>query len=269
MRYIINGVLTYNSEDGSIRTEHMAEYDLITLTPVLNRLLAYLLKNQGLILTKESFFNEVWDSHGKSGSANTLKQYISYLRKILDSHLRMACIVTIPGQGYMLTSDLIVETLNENSESVLTVLGCTHESITSISSKKIIREMLFLNEKMITVAIIFLLIIITFLSIRVITLYTGEKNSLQLVRLIDIGSCPVYGEMKQKMNSEEKRMLSAEVNFLKNTFNIECHKGAIFYFFSSPYHERDYVERYSMLSSCYDKGNCITYRVNNYENTKQ
>ena len=269
MKYIINNILIYNPEDGSLHTKNMDDYDLIMLTPVLNRLLSHMVNNQGVLISKENFFDTVWDNYGRTGSANTLKQYISNLRKILDSHLETQCIITVPGQGYMLSPDLVIQCQEEKSAEDFINDKKSKSQKYSIQSGG--EEGRRKNEKKSSVkkcsiVIFSLFLIIPTLSVSVFFSYTQKTHSIYLKEISKIDDCVVYGENEKLTNNDAKNVRSAEIKSLLATFNISCQKNESFYFFSSPVHEGNDVGRYSMLSVCYDKGTCISYRVNNYEN---
>lgn len=70
----------------------------VDLSPTEFRLLAFLMANAGLVLTKRRLLEEVW---GYGGSSQVLETYISYLRRKLDP-LGPPLIHTQRGIGYAL-----------------------------------------------------------------------------------------------------------------------------------------------------------------------
>ncbi|MEV4298554.1 response regulator transcription factor [Microbispora rosea] len=70
----------------------------VELSPTEFRLLAFLMSNAGLVLTKRRLLEEVW---GYGGSSQVLETYISYLRRKLDP-LGPPLIHTQRGIGYAL-----------------------------------------------------------------------------------------------------------------------------------------------------------------------
>lgn len=270
MRCIINSVLFYNSEYGTLHMKSMDDCDSITLTPVLNGLLSHMLHNQGILITKEDFFDTVWDSYGRTGSANTLKQYISNIRKILDSHLGMPCIITVPGQGYILSPELVIQCQSDNS--VVDFIddkadGCSNDLV-AVEEKKHLKKTknnIFISKKFAIVNSA-LIVIMVALSVRVFLLHNQGSNLIQMSEISNIGGCPVYGEHANTINMEEKNVRTDDIKFILKSYNISCQKNDSFYFFNSPMHEGNDIGRYSMLTVCHDKGSCISYRVNKYEN---
>lgn len=74
--------------------------DIIELTPREYNLLAYLVREQGKIVSKRELSREVWGDHTSSGSMNT-SLYIFYLRKkIQDGMHGHQYIQTLWGRGY-------------------------------------------------------------------------------------------------------------------------------------------------------------------------
>lgn len=92
-----NGHLSIDGErrDVSIRGKR------IKLTPVEFRLLVYLARNAGKVLTFEQIISNVWGAEYK-GSTDYVHVYVSHLRRKLEENTRSPrYIVTIHGVGYI------------------------------------------------------------------------------------------------------------------------------------------------------------------------
>jgi DNA-binding response OmpR family regulator len=88
--------------DPSRRELRLAEGEAISLTPLENRLLDYLMINAGQILTIETLINHVWGAEG--GDRDMLRQLVRRLRsKIEPDPAQPIYIETVPGLGYGLT----------------------------------------------------------------------------------------------------------------------------------------------------------------------
>ncbi len=76
---------------------------LVDLSPTEFRLLAYLMRNQGQVLTRAELLEHVWgrDSGAPGGQSQIVETYVSYLRRKLDS-LGPRLIHTRRGVGYLL-----------------------------------------------------------------------------------------------------------------------------------------------------------------------
>jgi two-component system OmpR family response regulator len=70
------------------------------LSPTEFRLLAYLMRNQGLMLTRKQLLENVWGWE-YAGQSQVLETYVSYLRRKLDP-LGPPLIYTQRGVGYSL-----------------------------------------------------------------------------------------------------------------------------------------------------------------------
>lgn len=73
----------------------------IKLTPIEFRLLVYLARNGGKLLTFERILSNIW-GNGYEGSLEHVHVYISHLRRKIEENPRVPCyIVTIHGIGYL------------------------------------------------------------------------------------------------------------------------------------------------------------------------
>lgn len=64
-------------------------------------ILEYLLRNKGIVLSREKIENHVWN-FDYSGGTNIVDVYIRYLRKKIDEDFNVKLIHTIRGRGYVL-----------------------------------------------------------------------------------------------------------------------------------------------------------------------
>jgi two-component system OmpR family response regulator len=72
----------------------------VDLSPTEFRLLAYLMRNQGQVLTRAQLLENVW-GWPQSGQSQIVETYVSYLRRKLDA-LGPRLIHTRRGVGYLL-----------------------------------------------------------------------------------------------------------------------------------------------------------------------
>ncbi|MBH3137836.1 winged helix-turn-helix domain-containing protein [Serratia marcescens] len=103
MRYIINNNIRYHED----RSELMAINDDVPpqqLTATLNRLLSALVRNNNLVLSRETLLSQVWEAHGQVASGNNLNNTISILRKMFAALGEDNIIITLPRQGFMFTA---------------------------------------------------------------------------------------------------------------------------------------------------------------------
>ena len=64
-------------------------------------ILEYLLRNKGVVLTREKIENHVWN-YDYEGGTNVVDVYIRYLRKKIDVDFDQKLIHTVRGRGYIL-----------------------------------------------------------------------------------------------------------------------------------------------------------------------
>lgn len=73
----------------------------ITLLPKEFSILEYMIRNQGIVLSREQLENQIWNFE-YSGSSNNIDGYISRLRKKLDSGRNVRLLHTVRGAGWVL-----------------------------------------------------------------------------------------------------------------------------------------------------------------------
>lgn len=76
----------------------------ITLLPKEFSLLECMIRNQGVVLSREQLENQIWN-YEFSGSSNNIDVYISRLRKKIDSGYSLKLLHTIRGVGWVLKAD--------------------------------------------------------------------------------------------------------------------------------------------------------------------
>ncbi len=75
------------------------DQQLIELTPTEYDLLLYLLRNAGIVMTREQILSEVW-GYEFAGDTNLVDVYIRYLRQKVDKGFKTKLIHTSRGVGY-------------------------------------------------------------------------------------------------------------------------------------------------------------------------
>jgi two-component system OmpR family response regulator len=76
----------------------------LTLTPREFSLLAYLMRNAEVVLSKTNILQAVWDE-AFDGDVNNVEIYVSYLRKKIDLPFGRSSIRTVRGAGYVFSPD--------------------------------------------------------------------------------------------------------------------------------------------------------------------
>ena len=73
----------------------------ITLSAKEYNLLEYLMRNKGIVLSREKIENHIWNFDYEGGT-NVVDVYISYLRKKIDGDRPDKLIHTVRGSGYVI-----------------------------------------------------------------------------------------------------------------------------------------------------------------------
>lgn len=76
----------------------------IRLTAKEYQLLEYLMRNEGIVLSREKIEDHIWNFNYEGGS-NTVDVYIRYLRKKIDDDHDQKLIQTVRGAGYVLKAE--------------------------------------------------------------------------------------------------------------------------------------------------------------------
>lgn len=79
----------------------------IILTGKEYALLEYLMRNNGVIISREKIEDHIWNFNYEGGT-NVVDVYISYLRRKIDDGYTKKLIHTIRGRGYLISEDRIV-----------------------------------------------------------------------------------------------------------------------------------------------------------------
>ncbi|MEO3992239.1 winged helix-turn-helix domain-containing protein [Pseudocitrobacter cyperus] len=116
MKYLLADTLVYDNEDGSLSLKDEESEESQILTSTANQIFSLLIVHHGMVVDREKFLQEVWDERGLNGSNNSLNQYISILRKLLDSMVpETTFIITVPKTGFMLNAEISVQPLTSES----------------------------------------------------------------------------------------------------------------------------------------------------------
>lgn len=78
---------------------------VITLSSKEFAILEYLIRNQGIVLSREKIEQHIW-SYDFSGDSNVVNVYIRYLRKKIDDGFEPKLIHTVRGAGYVLQENV-------------------------------------------------------------------------------------------------------------------------------------------------------------------
>lgn len=270
MDYLFDHSILYHSEDGTLHFLEAGAEDIVTLTPVLNRILLLLIAKQGQLITKEEFLIKVWDNYGRAGSSHTLNQYLSTLRKIFHKHLNKKGIVTIAKQGYMLSPDIIVSTVDDQSKATgelsnapapLPVIESPYPTPV-IEKTKVGEAKLNSTIKYVVFYATLTLIAITLAWWLATRFYASPR--IETFPLGMVGQCPVFSFSGNKDEKQKKEAMEM-VNYHVSVYSLTCADHVSFYFYSNENATQKEKGSYSMLTRCAQANaiddECLTTRV--------
>lgn len=79
--------------------------DVIELSSKEYAVLEYLIRNKGVVLSKEKIEENIWN-YEYEGTSDVIKVYIHYLRKKLDDRYSVKLLHTVKNSGYVLKEDV-------------------------------------------------------------------------------------------------------------------------------------------------------------------
>lgn len=262
MNYVIADTLIYSTEDGSIRLAGSEDESVVILTPILNRMLQFLLENQGKLITRDRFLEHVWDRHGKMGSANTLKQYISMLRKILAERVQGECIITIPRQGYIFSPDISIR--RDEASNVVSELITHHGALAPKAPSVEPQQKNSSGQFYLWISISGCALIAIFFLLYSIM---SKPSLLNVYPVAKVGECAVNGFSKYTSQAEEDKFINNVSQFLKHT-GMTCAADDGIYYYTNARGRYSQIGMYSILVNCSSKNTqetgCVTYRTNRW-----
>lgn len=118
MRFLINKRIIFDEDNSSLALAD-ENADPVTLTAIANRLLALLVKNNGVLISRDFIFSTVWDEHGKTASNSNLNNYIASLRRTFAGLGENEILVTVPRQGFMFTAASIHSVADKRGQDTI------------------------------------------------------------------------------------------------------------------------------------------------------
>lgn len=103
MLFLINENILYNENEGTISRLGAKETPIKLLNPT-RRMLSIFVRNNQILISRSKIMNDVWSEYGLVASNNNLNNYISILRRTLDSFGAEGIIVTQPRVGFRFTA---------------------------------------------------------------------------------------------------------------------------------------------------------------------
>ncbi|EBP0972792.1 winged helix-turn-helix domain-containing protein [Salmonella enterica] len=223
MLFEIEGRVYFRIDDGAI-WEHNDKEGKLILSPIVARLLHLFIKERGRVISREEIMHYVWEKHGLEPSNNSLNQYVSQLRKLIDRfQLPDDSIRTVPREGFVLSSALNIKIDDESELATLTSLNA--------ESPHPIQNLKRTTVTWLTISLFILLISTPFAVINLIDRVHKQRMSVSPEKIGEIRECAVYSVLMGR-NSKMKETLSLAQIYMEQN-DISCNDRSIVYLFST------------------------------------
>ena len=222
MIYTIGDLVVFRISDGAVWMVGNEEEKII-LSPIVSRLLHFLLEENGRVLTRDEILDNVWSKQGLEASGNSLNQYISQIRKIFQNFgLSESTIKTIPRIGFFFDNN--VSCLRDNTHTPPTTSLIPPEKIKIVNMKRGIFYFCF--------AIMWMSLI--FIHIPEFKTNFIKKDGFSPVpinpyKIGEMNECTIY--TIEMGNAQSPQMLSIAKDML-STYGVDCSFERDVYFHS-------------------------------------
>lgn len=282
MQYIIDHVVLFDSEKGTLRllSEHETS-QIVTLPRPARLLFTVLLDNPGIVISRNDLMEAAWASMDLTVSGHNLNTYVKVIRHSLTElpHEKVV-IKTIPRSGLILLSDVkvdavtvdenIIDSTNAEKESAITTANdiisdnAANSAIVNahlVNSAGTSRRRLSSTVQSYFSVYILILIIIGLVgqyNWPVQTNLSFEKAPMNISKPFSIDKCDVY----TTDNINESSRLQIKKTIMANKLSSECKNDKYFVF----YNVLDFGDEMNetqiwclMNASNYKINSCTTY----------
>ncbi|MFV8797882.1 winged helix-turn-helix domain-containing protein [Yersinia enterocolitica] len=271
MKYILNFSLVFTPELRNLVLLGNDDAEL-TLSAPASRLLAELIKSNGVTLSRDELLKSVWEDYGFAGSNSNLNSYISEIRKAFTS---LGCdskmIETIPKIGLQFSANVETVLISENTTILMentvdnqpsplvkvteTVENAAGENKVDEDNLPNTKKSIIGGKKMILASIVLLC---TALAIYYFNLEeTKAPSRNKSVFLFKQKNCSVYSLVNSQQKKLDDLIKTAKIDLEQN--NIVCTEQR-----ENIFHERvlesNILSSYTFISICkIDSENRATY----------
>lgn len=268
MIYILNNIIQFDSSSGEV-LRLSSNVEIAKLTPILNYILILLIKNNHVITSRTELIEEISNAYNINVSINTINQYLSMLRKLLQQQLNIDnAILNISKKGIILSSEIIIK-IDEKTEVIEDKIQNTQQKINKNSelmlsfakdynNKKI--SIFTSNKKIMKTSLMAIVILFFFVSVYLFYFLTKSNflyKPISYYKIIEVDGCPVY--------SFQKGALEVVNDIMKDhikKFELKCENNDTFFYYSNA--SSSGKNKQSLLAKCEKNKTCITTRINWY-----
>jgi len=266
MEYIIEGVIKYNSSNGTLYIDDSG-MDMITLARVTNEILLLFIQHNHVPLKRDFILSELWDKRGLTSSSNGLNNYVSMLRKALAQCGYPDLITTIPKHGFIFEaeiSNLATSDIPRKDENLVTDLPLqippVHE--TKVQRKPVRQS--WLTRKMIGSSILAIFMMIIFLP----GVYDAYKLRAMKTEFFTYKQCQFYiADDKTREIATSKIIDNIKASAAEINLNCE-RKANVYYFADNKVDSSGNVVLKDLISYCHyqSKTPCDNYYLTRHIN---
>lgn len=204
----------------------------IVLNAPVSRCLQLLIERRYTLVPQQEFYPYVWGDVGSSIPVSTLYQNIALLRKALKAFVNRGenMITTVPKQGFSLASDVVVQEISEEAESVILVQPQTTDTEIVIQqddisqelplpvSSPMVKEQPLVKRRWIWLLCVSNLILFGLAALQFLKwgYQSAENYSAQYQYQWTISNCRVYTNSDSRGRAEAEKLIASS--------NIDCVK---------------------------------------------
>jgi DNA-binding winged helix-turn-helix (wHTH) protein len=227
MKCTINGIVKYNSDDGTLLGPDNT-IGMLKLARVVNDLLLLLVENNNALLSRETLLSELWEKRGLNASSNNLSNYISILRKTLGNCGCPGLITTVPKHGFVFKADITIQTDIDDNEPILSVVN--NEEVSLVPNKVEKGKRLTFHPWLKVGRPWLCSLVILALLILLTGAYEEWSIKSARTKILTIGQCDFY-IMDDVTRSLENANTPAIIKKIVNQENLNCKRKANVYYF--------------------------------------
>ncbi|CAI1936570.1 winged helix-turn-helix domain-containing protein [Serratia fonticola] len=266
MECIINGIVKYNSDDGTLLSPDNT-IDMIKLTRVVNELLLLLINNNHSLLSRETLLRELWEKRGLNASGNNLSNYVSILRKTLAKCGCPGLITTVPKHGFLFEADITILAKVDEKQLPSSVENIENEfvlpAISTVKGNRVVFHPWLKGNRGLLGSVITLMLVLWLPG-------AYDQWSMKFLRteVLTLEQCKFFLMDDVTRGLEKKDTLSILRMIVKNE-KLNCSRKAnVYYFADKKMDASGHVIMTDLLTYCaYDgKAPCDNYYMSKKEN---
>lgn len=195
MKYIINLTLTFEPDNQVLMLVNNAQLTIKLSNPA-TRLLSELIKNNNIVVTRETLIKHVWEEYGFSPSNATLSNHISELRKAFEAlGASKNILITVPRIGFKLQAEIHPESNPPKEPRPIEQAELSAPDNEPMQVENNVVETFFVNSqeplRRMKTSVLFLLLVLFITAAAVAWMMLQKHDQIVLIGIQD--KCHIYG----------------------------------------------------------------------------